>query len=83
MTKTYGGTKWLVYSCDDNRTVVIVAAPGSPAMPFYFMFYPTKDGYHLYGEGTGNKDATDAAEHDLSALSEPDITALIAETKRR
>ena len=79
--KTYGGTKWLVYSCDDNRTVVIVSAPGSTAMPFYFLFSPTTTGYRLEGEGTGNKGATDAAFRDLRTLSEADIAALVAETK--
>jgi hypothetical protein len=83
VTKTYGGTKWLVYSCDDNRTIVIVSAPGSPAMPFYFVFYPTTGGYRLEGEGTGNKGATDAAVQDLRTLSEADIAALIAATKPR
>src|SRR2546427_10752861 len=63
--KTYGGTKWLVYSCDDNRTVVIVSAPGSTAVPFYFLFSPATTGYRLEGEGTGNKGATDAAFRDL------------------
>ena len=81
VTKTFGATKWLVYSCDDNRTVVIVPAPGNSAMPFYFMLSPTNDGYRLEGEGTGNKDVTDAAAQDLRALSASDIAALIAETK--
>ena len=34
ITKTYGQTQWLAYSCNDDKTVVIVSAPGSPAMPF-------------------------------------------------
>src|ERR1700722_9045111 len=34
----YGGTKWLVYGCDDKASVVVVTAPGNPAMPFYFFF---------------------------------------------
>jgi len=79
--KTYGKTRWLVYSCDDHRTVVIVSAPGNPATPFYFMFSPHENGYRLSGEGTGRKDATDAAFDELKALSERDIAALIEQTK--
>jgi hypothetical protein len=47
-------------------------------MPFYFMFSRHKD-----GEGTGSKDATKAAFEQLKALSEPDIAALIEQTKPR
>ncbi len=82
LTKTFGSTDWLVYSCDNNRTVIFVTAPGSRASPFYFRLSPDKDGYHLTGEGTGNQEATDAAYEDLSKLSEQDIAALIAEARK-
>lgn len=81
VARTYGKSLWLVYSCDDQRTVVIVSAPGSPAAPFYFMFSPSGGGYRLRGEGTGRKDATSAAFADLEALSGQDIAALIEQTK--
>lgn len=77
--KTYGGTKWNVYGCDDKKSLVIVTAPGNPAMPFYFFFLPNKSGYELHGEGTGDKKITDAAYKDLAALTESDIAALAAE----
>jgi hypothetical protein len=83
VSKTYGKTQWLVYSCDDSRTVVIVAAPGNPAMPFYFMFSPHENGYQLSGEGTGQKDTADAAFNELHGLSERDIATLIEQTKPR
>lgn len=76
--KTFGKTPWLVYSCDDGQSVVIVTAPGSSAAPFYFIF----SGGHLRGEGTGNKAATDAAYNDLQRLTEADIKALVAQTKQ-
>jgi hypothetical protein len=31
ITKIYGASKWLVYSCDDNRSLVIVSTPDSVA----------------------------------------------------
>lgn len=83
VTKTYGATQWQVYSCADQRSVVILSTPGSPAAPFYFMFSPGKDGYRLYGEGTGSKDATAAAYDELKVLSTADIAALIEQTKPR
>jgi hypothetical protein len=75
----YGGTKWLVYGCDDKKGLVVVTAPGNPAMPFYFFFFPNEDGYQLHGEGTGDKKITDAAYKDLAALSDSDIDALVTE----
>jgi hypothetical protein len=81
ITRTFGGTQWLVYSCRDNRSVVVFSAPGNPAMPFYFMFSPSGQGYRLVGEGTGQKQFTEAALKDLSKLVEQDILKLVAETK--
>jgi hypothetical protein len=83
INKTYGKSQWLAYSCDDSLTLVIVAAPGNPAMPFYFMFSPHEKGYQLSGEGTGQKDATDAAFNDLHGLSANDIAAVIEQTKQK
>jgi hypothetical protein len=81
ITRTFGGTQWLVYSCRDNRSMVVFSAPRNPAMPFYFMFSARPEGYRLVGEGTGQKQFTEAALKDLSKLAEPDIIKLIAETK--
>ena len=81
VAKTYGGAQWLVYSCSDSETVVIVSAPGNPSMPFYFSFSLQKGGYRLSGEGTGRKDATNAAFDELKTLSHQDIAALIEQTK--
>ncbi len=83
VSKTYGKTQWLVYSCDDNRSLVFVSAPGNPATPFYFRLSPHEKEYRLTGEGTGSKDATSAAFDELQALSEREIAALIDQTKRK
>jgi len=81
--KTYGMTQWLVYSCNDHRSVVIVSAQGNPAIPFYFTIFPRANGYQILGEGTGRKNATVAAYDELKALTGGDIIGLIEETKRQ
>ena len=81
LKKVYGKTNWLVYSCTDDKTLVIVSDTGSPAMPFYFTFYIKNGSYTLSGEGTGNKAATDAAYNQLSKLKNNEISALIKQTK--
>ena len=83
VTKTYAKTQWLVYSCDDSRSLVIVAAPGNPAAPFYFMMSPNDAGYQLDAEGTGQKDIASAAAEEIRKLSASDIAALIRETTSR
>jgi hypothetical protein len=81
VSKTYGSNAWLVYSCDDAKSIAIVSAQGNPAMPFYFILHPKDGTYQLEGEGTGDKAATDAAARELQRLSTADISALINETR--
>jgi hypothetical protein len=78
----YGGSEWIVYACDDSRSVVAVSAPGSPAMPFYFMLFVDSSGkLNLYGEGTGSKAATDLAYQSLQQLTVADVADLVAQAK--
>ena len=83
--RVFGGTNWLVYSCD-NVALVFVSDSGNPAFPYTFFVYPSdteKGAYVTEGEGTGSKQATAAALAEISRLSGPQITALIDETKRQ
>jgi hypothetical protein len=82
VTRSYGGTKWLVYSCDDSASLAMVAAPKSPAAPFTFTFVHGPTGYDLYGKGAGNRQMTDAAYKDLTVLKGSDVRALLAATKK-
>src|ERR1700733_1568482 len=75
-TMTFGGAPWLIYSCNDPSTVIVVSAPGSPAAPFYFSLSFENGSYRIRGEGTGAKSVTDAALRQLQSLSTSDIQAL-------
>lgn len=76
--KNYGGTAWLVYACNDLRSVVLVSDKGNPAAPFCFILYVNADGdLQLYGEGTGKKSATQAAYDELQTLTPTDVAGLI------
>lgn len=79
VAKKFGGTDWRVFACNDNRSVLVSAAPGNPGAPFYFMFHWNDDGYQLTGEGTGNKAVSDAAYRDLAGLTEKEIEGLLDE----
>lgn len=82
VAKQYGKTPWLVYSCDDGKSVLIVSAPANKAVRFRFTFVADDDGYALHGEGQGDKRVTDAAYQDLNTLVEADIAALVTETRK-
>src|SRR5437762_2570832 len=79
-TKTFGGTQWQIYGCNDKRSVAIVTAPGSPAIPFYFLLAWVNGVYTVSGEGTGRRDLTSKAYNDIIKLSRPQIDALVSET---
>jgi hypothetical protein len=79
--KTYGSTPWLVYGCDDGKSLIVVTAEGSAAMPFVFIFTSVDGSLRLSGEGNGDKSLTDAAFAELSKLNAGDIENLIRETK--
>ena len=81
VTRDFGGTQWLVYSCEDRRSLVFVSQAGNPASPFYFILYPKDGRYELYGEGKGDKSASDAAGDQISRVSQQEVAALIDETK--
>jgi hypothetical protein len=79
--KSYGGSQWLVYSCNDTHSLVFVSAQGSPASPFVFFALVGPKDIKLHGEGTGNKQVTDAAYKELSALTAKDLAALTAQAR--
>jgi len=78
---SFGGTQWDVYACSDGRSVLAKAKAGNPADPFYFILADKVggEGYELYGEGNGDKDASDAAYADLQKLDAAAIAKLYAE----
>jgi hypothetical protein len=36
VTKTYGGTNWLIYSCSDHQSLALLSEPNSLASPMFF-----------------------------------------------
>jgi hypothetical protein len=80
--KTFGGSKWVVNSCSDGRTVILMATDDSPAFPCFIEIAPSTQGYSINGRGKGDKQATNAAMDELGALSVADIHGMIDETKQ-
>lgn len=78
--RTFGGSRWNIFSCNDEKTLVVLSVPESRAAPFYFVLYPAEGGYSLRGEGNGPKVETDKAFEDLKLLTAGQIAVLIADT---
>src|SRR5689334_22220625 len=82
IAEDYGHVPWLVYGCDDGKSLVIVSGRGNPAVPFYFMVTIETGSLHIRGEGSGSKGASDAALADIKKLDERDIQSLIAQSSK-
>ena len=81
IVKTIGGSEWNVYSCTDELTLMFLAVEGSPAHPFIFILSPEGEGYALYGQGTGDRAATQAARDEIATFTAETARALIEETR--
>jgi len=81
VSREFGGTDWVVLSCDDHASMVVISDKGNPASPFVFYLLPQDGSYRVSGEGNGDKNASDAAGAELSKLSLSDLKALLAATE--
>ena len=81
VSRVFGGTYWIVYSCDDRRSMVVVSGQGNPASPFYFLLTPGAGAYKIEGEGNGDKKASDAAGDAISKLAPEELAALLSATQ--
>lgn len=81
--RDFGGTHWIVYSCEDGKSVVAVSAANSPAAPFVFIIHPHGDHYLVSGEGNGDKVASDRAGDALRAMGDAGIRELVVETQKQ
>lgn len=77
--KQFGKSAWLVYGCEDSKSVRIVSAPANKTVRFHFSSIADDDGYSLHGESQGDKRVTDAAYQELNAMSESTVAALVSE----
>lgn len=78
-SKTFAAQPWLAYGCSDNTTVLLVAPKDNPAAPFSFMLIKGEADYTVYGQGTGDKAASTAADTNLRALTQDQLGALARE----
>ncbi|MFC7380560.1 hypothetical protein [Brevundimonas sp. GCM10030266] len=81
--RSFGGTEWLTYGCADRRTLIVVSAPGNPAMPFVFTLSTTDGGVRISGEGNGDQEATAPAFEDLKKISREVLDQMIREAETR
>ena len=83
LEREYGGSAFDLFSCDDGKSLVAVAQPGSKAFPFYFIVSPHGDQVRLYGEGDGDSKATQAAFMAHNEFHPADVAALVRATRTK
>ena len=81
--RSYGGSAFELYSCDDGKSLVAVAKPGTRAYPFYFIVSPAGEEVRLYGQGDGDNEAGRDAFADLNEIRPAEVAELVAETRAR
>jgi hypothetical protein len=79
--RTFGGAPWLVYACDDGKSLVVVTDQHNAASPFYFVISPHGDAFSVNGEGNGSKVVSDAAGDELTKMSVAQVAELWAQAK--
>lgn len=77
----FGASEWLIYSCADSRSIVVVPASGSPGKFGYFFVMPEGSGIMVVGEGWGRDTEFQPLLKELQRLSARDLAALVASTK--
>lgn len=77
----FGGTEWLTYGCADQLTLIVVSAPGNPAMPFVFTLSKADGGVRISGEGNGDHRATAPALEDLRKVSIEGLDQMLREAE--
>ncbi len=79
--RSFGGTQWLTYGCADHLTLIVVSAPGNPAMPFVFTMSKTDGGVRISGEGSGDRSSTAPAFEDLKKVSSEVLDQMLREAE--
>lgn len=79
ISKTYGGSEWLVYGCHGNLR--LFSAPDSKAGSAMILveWKSARQHYELSGLAAINRDQVKLALDDLRQLSESDVRALLEE----
>ena len=81
VVKQLGGTYWIVFSCDDSKSLIFLSDQRNPAFPFMFVAMAKDDRYEVRGQGEGDKDAAAPAFEALMKMPATDLFALVEETQ--
>lgn len=79
--RDFGGHDWVVYSCSDSASLIVMAPPGTEAGNSYIFLRGDVSGYEISAEAEGERAITDAAHAELSAMTTAEIAALLADTR--
>lgn len=81
VSQDFGGTHWVIYSCSDRQTVIIVAPPENPASPQFFTVRPDGQGVLASGEGSGKQEYSSKAFAEVVKLKAADLANIVERTR--
>ena len=81
ISRTFGGAEWIVYSCDDHASMVVLPKGANPPLQFHFFLSPDAGAYKIVSQGDGDRKVIDPAKDELSKFTSADFAALLAATK--
>ena len=77
----FGGHSWIVYSCNDQASMIVMAPPETPAGNSYLVLKADVAGYEIFAEADGEREITDAAREELAEMSMGQLARLLADTR--
>jgi len=81
VTRTFGGQSWLVYSCADRHSILVVSNHGDPPTSEYIMLSPVRDHVEVVGEGWATGTGGNTAFAEMKDMSARQLGVLVAETR--
>lgn len=79
--RRFGGTLWLVFACNDNRSLAFRPEQNNPNSTAKFVLRWTGAQYELEGDPGDKADVAERAYNEIADLTERQIDALIAAAK--
>lgn len=77
----FGGNSWIVYSCSDQASMIVMAPPETAAGNSYLVLKADVAGYEIFAESDGDREITEAARKELSEMTMGELAGLLADTR--
>lgn len=81
LVRAFGGHDWVVYACNDDASMIIMAPPETEAGRSFLFLGAGADGYDIAAEADGDRAITQAARDEIASMSTRELAGLLAEVR--